>query len=73
MGNGDAQGRAGSAFGVVGNDVENFYLELPAQGTEDGADEKGCKQAEGHGPQSVNQIGPHRDVNIFPFQEFFHT
>ena len=28
MGNGDAQGRAGSAFGVVGNDVENFYLEL---------------------------------------------
>ena len=55
-------------FGLV-----YFYLELPAQGTEDGADEKGCKQAEGHGPQSVNQIGPHRDVNIFPFQEFFHT
>ena len=39
MGNGDAQGCAGSAFGIVGNDIENFYLELLAQGTEDGAEE----------------------------------
>ena len=73
MGNGDAQGCAGSAFGIVGNDIENFYLELLAQGTEDGADEKGSKQAEGHGSQGVNQIGLHRNVYIFPFQEFFHT
>ena len=65
MGNGDAQGCAGSAFGIVGNDIENFNLELLAQGTEDGADEKGSKQAEGHGSQGVNQIGLHRDVYIF--------
>ena len=31
MGNGDAQGCAGSAFGIVGNDIENFNLELLAQ------------------------------------------
>ena len=44
MGNGDAQGCAGSAFGIVGNDIENFNLELLAQGTEDGADDNGMNR-----------------------------
>lgn len=65
MGNGNTQSRAGSAFGIVCDYIKNFNVELLSKSSENGADQKGSKKAEGHGSQGINQIGLDGDADIF--------
>ena len=73
MGNGNTQSRAGSAFGIVCDYIKNLNGEVLSKSSENGADQKGSKKAEGHGSQGINQIGLDGDADIFPFKEILDT
>ena len=73
IGDSNPKGSTCCAFCIICDYIEDSEIELLAQSTEYGSDQKRRKKAKCHRTQCINEIGLDSNCDVFLLEEFFYA